>query len=193
MQEDPDLSFLFSPRSVAVVGGSTGMAPYFLTDLINKGFEGGVYSVNPNRKELVGLKCYPTLTDIPDPVDHVIVAISAHLVPPLLMECAAKNVKACTVFSSGFSELGTDKAHHRVERRKDGGRYRHRRFSHWCTVQLHRGMERDHETIRRDSSRSSGSIDRFVAVVSLYSSLCRKKDRYGRTGRWRECAGIRCL
>ena len=108
MQKDPDLSFLFNPRSVAVVGGSTGMAPYFLTDLINKGFEGGVYSVNPNKKELVGLKCYPTLTDIPDPVDHVIVAISAHLVPPLLMECAAKNVRACTIFSAGFSELGTE-------------------------------------------------------------------------------------
>ena len=108
MQKDLDLSFLFSPRSVAVVGGSTGMAPYFLTDLINKGFEGRVYSVNPNKKELVGLKCYPTLTDIPEPVDHVIVAISARLVPPLLMECAAKNVKACTIFSAGFSELGTE-------------------------------------------------------------------------------------
>jgi len=83
------------------------MAPYFLTDLINKGFEGGVYSVNPNKKELVGLKCYPRLADIPGPVDHVIVAISAHVVPPLLMECASKNVKACTIFSAGFSELGT--------------------------------------------------------------------------------------
>jgi len=84
------------------------MAPYFLTDLINKGFEGGVYSINPNKKELVGLKCYRTLTDIPEPVDHVIVAISARLVPPLLMECAAKDVKACTIFSAGFSELGTE-------------------------------------------------------------------------------------
>jgi acyl-CoA synthetase (NDP forming) len=54
-----DLSFLFNPRSVAVVGGSTVMAPYFLTDLVNKGFEGGVYSVNPNKKELAGLRCYP--------------------------------------------------------------------------------------------------------------------------------------
>jgi acyl-CoA synthetase (NDP forming) len=84
------------------------MAPYFLADLINKGFEGGVYSVNPNKRELAGLKCYPTLTDVPDPVDHVIVAISARLVPPLLRECAAKNVKACTIFSAGFSELGTE-------------------------------------------------------------------------------------
>lgn len=108
MENDSDLSFLFSPRSVAVVGGSTGMAPYFLTDLIHKGFEGGVYSVNPNRKEILGLKCYPTLTDIPDPLDYVIVAVSAQLVPSLLMECAAKNVKACTIFSAGFSELGTE-------------------------------------------------------------------------------------
>jgi acyl-CoA synthetase (NDP forming) len=108
MQEIPDLSFLFSPRSIAVVGGSTGMAPYFLADLVNKGFEGRVYSVNPNRKELAGLKCHPTVSDIPAPVDHVIVAISAHLVPPLLMECAARNVKGCTIFSAGFSELGTE-------------------------------------------------------------------------------------
>jgi acyl-CoA synthetase (NDP forming) len=108
VQKDPDLSFLFSPRSIAVVGGSTGMAPYFLTDLVNKGFEGEVYSVNPNREELVGLKCYPTLTDVPDPLDYVIVAVSAQLVPSLLTECAAKNVKACTIFSAGFSELGTE-------------------------------------------------------------------------------------
>lgn len=108
MKKDSDLSFLFSPRSIAVVGGSTGMAPYFLADLINKGFAGGVYSVNPNKKELVGLKCYPTLMDVPDPLDHVIVAVSAQLVPSLLRECAAKNVKACTIFSAGFSELGTD-------------------------------------------------------------------------------------
>ena len=108
MQQHPDLSFLFSPRSVAVVGGSTGMAPYFLADLVAKGFDGGVYSVNPNRTELAGLRCHPAVADIPGPLDYVIVAISAHLVPPLLMECAAKNVKACTIFSAGFSELGTE-------------------------------------------------------------------------------------
>lgn len=84
------------------------MAPFFLADFRNKGFQGGVYSVNPNKKELVGLTCYPTLTDIPDSVDYVIVAISAHLIPPLLMECVSKKVRACTIFSAGFSELGTE-------------------------------------------------------------------------------------
>lgn len=108
MPKDLDLSFLFNPRSVAVVGGSNSMAPFFLVDLLNKGFTGSVYSVNPNKKEFLGLKCYPKLSDIPGPVDYVIVCISAHLVPPLIKECVAKSVKACTIFSAGFSELGTE-------------------------------------------------------------------------------------
>ena len=56
----------------------------------------------------MGLPCYPSIGDIPGPVDYVIIAVSANQTPKVIRDCALKGVKACTLFTAGFSELGTE-------------------------------------------------------------------------------------
>lgn len=101
----------FNPQSIAVIGASSnpvkpGGRP--VSALLSKGFSGKIYPVNPTRTNINGLKCYPSLLDIPDPVDLVIISIVADKVYPALEECAAKGVKAAVIFSSGFAETGPE-------------------------------------------------------------------------------------
>lgn len=111
LREKKAMDYLFYPRSIAVIGASAdpfkpGGMP--LISLVKNGYAGGIYPVNPARKEINGLRCYPSLADIPGEVDLVIIAVAAQLVPATLRECAAKNVKAAVVFTSGFAEIGGD-------------------------------------------------------------------------------------
>lgn len=100
---------VFFPKSIAVVGASPNPLKFgnrYLDSLINSGFKGKLYPVNPGDGEISGLKAYPTLRDIPDPVDYVIVAIPAQHVLGVLDDCAAKGVKVVQFFTAGFSETG---------------------------------------------------------------------------------------
>lgn len=101
------LQDLLCPTSVAVVGASDdplriGGRP--LNYFKSFGFEGDIYPVNPKRDEVQGLKAYPTVTDIPGPVDFVLVAVPAPLVVQVTKEAAAKGAKTVLIFSSGFAE-----------------------------------------------------------------------------------------
>jgi acyl-CoA synthetase (NDP forming) len=98
---------IFYPQSVAVVGASQDMRKTggsFLAAIIEAGFKGKLYPVNPNEDEILGLRTYPNLRVIPDPVDYVIVLIPRAKVLDVLDDCAAKGVKAVQLFSAGFSE-----------------------------------------------------------------------------------------
>ncbi|MBW2673188.1 MAG: CoA-binding protein [Deltaproteobacteria bacterium] len=108
MNDAPKLDFLFSPKSVAVVLRSRGLGAFFLKQLLDGGFQGQLYAVCGDADELMGLPCYRSVTDIPGPVDYVIIAVSANQTPDVIRNCALKGVKACTLFTAGFSELGTD-------------------------------------------------------------------------------------
>lgn len=106
----PKLDYLFNPQSVAVVGVSlddsrfnSGRA-YFLS-LVESGFKGKLYPVNPSGGETRGFKVYPSVRDIPDNVDYVISAIPAEYTTQLVADCAAKRVKAIHFFTAGFSEI----------------------------------------------------------------------------------------
>ncbi len=104
------LNHIFHPESVAIVGASEevgSMGAMFLKPFLTQGFKGSVYLVHRNKTEVMGIKCYPALRDIPGDVDYVIVAISASNTPELMRECVEKKVKACTFFTAGFSESGT--------------------------------------------------------------------------------------
>lgn len=75
--------------------------------MIEAGFEGKIYPVNPNRDEIQGLKCYPSINATPEPADCAIIAVPAKLVAGVLKDCAAMGVKSAILFSSGFAEMGS--------------------------------------------------------------------------------------
>jgi len=104
---------LFYPRSVAVIGASDNpnrLGYFYLRGIIDFGYKGAVYPVNPRLagKEVLGLKCYGSVLDIPDEVDLVFIAVSARMVPTVLRECGKKGVKAAIIFAGGFSETGDE-------------------------------------------------------------------------------------
>ncbi|MFZ5645918.1 MAG: acetate--CoA ligase family protein [Bacillota bacterium] len=99
---------LFYPSSIAVVGGTDDLKKpggIVLENLKAGGFTGAIYPVNPGRREIKGLKCYPDLATIPGQVDLAVVAVKSHLVLPILEECSAMEIRAAIIFSSGFGEV----------------------------------------------------------------------------------------
>lgn len=104
---------IFYPRSVAIIGASTDPAKFgniILSALLEIGFAGKIYPVNPEGQEINGLKVFPSLKDIPDEVDFVIITIPAPLVLNSLKECLQKGVKGVEILTSGFKETGTPEA-----------------------------------------------------------------------------------
>ncbi len=102
---------LFNPRSIAVIGASTdaariGAMP--IRFLINAGYPGKIYPVNPRRSEIYGFPCYPSITSIPSKVDLVLMAIQKRFVPQALRDCASKNVPYVILFTAGYSETGPE-------------------------------------------------------------------------------------
>ncbi len=113
MPEKSSLGRLFSPTTVAVVGASPNPlvgGHQFARFLMDNGFQGRFYLVNPAANEILGLKVYPGLTEIPEPdVDYVISCIRADGILPLLDDCSKKNVKLLHLFTARLKETGRDK------------------------------------------------------------------------------------
>lgn len=102
---------LFFPSSIAVVGGSGDLKKpggIVLENLKAGGFRGVVYPVNPGRRELNGLKCYPDLISIPGQVDMAVIAVKSRLVLLTLKECSVRGIRAAIIFSSGFGEVNEE-------------------------------------------------------------------------------------
>lgn len=103
------LDELFNPSSVAVIGASSydqKGGGFLLRGLLKTTFKGGLYAVNPNEAEIMGLRSYPSILDIPAKIDLAIIAVPARLAPQVMAECGAKGVKFAVVHSAGFSESG---------------------------------------------------------------------------------------
>jgi acetyltransferase len=104
------LDHLFKPKSVAVIGASRspGKWGFLITmNIILGGFEGTIYPINPKEKEILGLTAYPSIADVPEPVDLVLVIVPPPTVPGVIRECAGR-AKAALVITAGFGELGPE-------------------------------------------------------------------------------------
>jgi len=104
---------LFNPESIAVVGASRteGKIGYtILHNLIRDGYEGDIIPVNPAVNELLGVPCYPSLTEYGKDVDLVIMAIPSTQVKSIIEECAKVNVQAVIVTAIGYCETGHEGA-----------------------------------------------------------------------------------
>ena len=102
------LDYLFNPRSVAIIGASREPRKFGHVILSNfvKRFRGKVYPINPNAEELMNLKCYPSVLDVPDEIDLTVIVIPAEYVESALLECGKKGIKAVVIIPGGFSEVG---------------------------------------------------------------------------------------
>jgi len=107
------LRYLFEPRSVAVIGASRDPKAWghvILKNIVDYGFEGKVYPVNPRADKLLGLKCYPDIRKVPGDVDLVVISVPARIVPNVMEACVEKGVKTAIIISAGFSEVGSEGA-----------------------------------------------------------------------------------
>ena len=103
------LHAIFYPQSVAVVGASTrpGTAGNdILRNLIFTEFQGAVYPVNPKAKSVLGIRCYPSLAEVPDPVDLAVIIVPAPVVLDTIDQAIARKIKGVVVISAGFKEVG---------------------------------------------------------------------------------------
>lgn len=108
-RESHPLDVFFRPHSVAVIGateqaGSVGRAT--LWNLIGSPFGGTVYPVNPKRNNVLGMRCYPSVREVPEPVELAMVITPAATVPGVIRECVEAGVKGAMILASGFRELG---------------------------------------------------------------------------------------
>lgn len=107
MQTETDLSLFFEPQSVAVIGSLK--EGYFggyvvIKTMLNAGFRGKIYPVNPSYDEVLGLKAYPSIKDIPERIDLAYIIINRRSVPKVIRECAEKGIKAVVLVADGFAE-----------------------------------------------------------------------------------------
>ena len=103
------LSAFFTPKTVAIIGASTNpqkLSHGIVDNLLNSGYQGEILPINPNASEILGLKCYPDLASIGRPVDLAVIILPAPLILPVVEECGQNGVKAVTVISGGFKEVG---------------------------------------------------------------------------------------
>jgi acyl-CoA synthetase (NDP forming) len=119
---------LFRPKTVALVGASgdpnknTGRPQRFL---VQHGFDGAVYPINPGRDEVQGVQAYKSVSDVPVAVDHALLMVPAAKVPAAIEDCIQAGVCVATLYSDGFADLGTEDGHSRqrelVELARSGG------------------------------------------------------------------------
>lgn len=108
---DPRVGLFFDPKSVAIIGASADLAKASglpLRNIVNSKFTGKIYPINLRAKEINGLACYPSVTDLPEPPDVAIFMIDAKLTADVMEECGRKGVKTAIIGSAGFSEDGPE-------------------------------------------------------------------------------------
>jgi acyl-CoA synthetase (NDP forming) len=106
-----DLKRLFQPDSIAIVGASQDelkSGGMFVSSLLKDGYKGTIYPINRKESEIMSLKSYPGVLDVPGKIDLAVIAVPARGVPQIMAECARKGVKFAVVHSVGFSELGAE-------------------------------------------------------------------------------------
>ncbi len=105
------LDMFFDPQAVAVIGASRtpGKLGYaVLQNMVQHGYRGSVYPINPKADELLGLACYPSVLKAPGPIDLAVILIPSEHVAKVLIECGEKGIQGAVIISAGFREVGSD-------------------------------------------------------------------------------------
>jgi acetyltransferase len=108
--ETPELERFFGPESVALIGATEDLGRFagrVLMRMMNFGYQGRVYPVNPRFKQVRGMQCYASMRELPEPADHVGIVVPADRVMGVLEDCAANHARFATIYTGGFAESGT--------------------------------------------------------------------------------------
>src|SRR5574339_1164417 len=105
------LDTIFAPKTVAVVGdtetpGSVGRT--IVWNLMSSSFGGTIFPVNPNRSSILGIKAYPSLSAVPEPIDLIVVVTPAKTIPNIIKEAVDLGIKSAVIISAGFKETGPE-------------------------------------------------------------------------------------
>ncbi|MDH4150749.1 MAG: acetate--CoA ligase family protein [Betaproteobacteria bacterium] len=104
-----NLQALLSPRSIAILGASADLSKIngrTLGFLLEKGYRGRIYPVNPKYEQIAGLRCYPDVAALPEAPDLAVVAVPAAQVLATVKGLTQRGARAAVIFSSGFAEMG---------------------------------------------------------------------------------------
>lgn len=105
------LDKIFKPKSLAVIGASKNLSKWggrALLRAIQSDYMGAVYPINSSADEILGLKVYKDVCDVPGDIDLAVFAIPAALVPEAIKSCIKKGIKGGVMLSAGFSEIGPE-------------------------------------------------------------------------------------
>jgi acetyl coenzyme A synthetase (ADP forming)-like protein len=107
------IDYFFNPAGVALIGASANpgkLSHGVLLNMTQFGYQGAVYPINPRGGEIMGLKCYTDISEVPDPVELAVIMLPAPIVKPTLEACGMRGLKAVTIISGGFKEIGSEGA-----------------------------------------------------------------------------------
>lgn len=113
-----DLSGIFNPHSVAVVGASANpekIGYQILHNIKAGGYEGKIFPINPKEDNILGIKAFPMLTAVPEAIDLVVISVPAPHVFSTLEQCAQKGVKSIVIITSGFAEVGKTEEEQKIK------------------------------------------------------------------------------
>ncbi len=110
MRDKDIMNYVFQPGSIAIIGASSDgekeKSVGWTGRLLQFGYEGTIYPINPKAKEILGLKAYTSVKDISEPIDYAIITLPRHLVPNALKDCMTRGVRVVHIYTAGFSETG---------------------------------------------------------------------------------------
>ena len=103
----------FDASGVAILGASTNprkLSYGILENLLNHGYKGGIYPVNPNADEILGKKAYASISEVPDPVELAVVVLPVTIIMETMRAIGERGIKAVVIITGGFKELGPEGA-----------------------------------------------------------------------------------
>ena len=110
---NPSLTPFFKPKGVAILGASSKpnkLSYGILENLLQYNYKGEVYPVNPNADQILGVKVYPQLSQVPDPVDLAVIVLPVGMILESMRDCAERGIKAVIIITGGFREVGGEGA-----------------------------------------------------------------------------------
>ncbi|MEC3853114.1 acetate--CoA ligase family protein [Paenarthrobacter ureafaciens] len=118
---------LFAPQVIALVGASSDEKKHTSRpqrSLRRHGFQGKIVPINPKRDEIFGDKAYPSLLEVPEPIDHAFIMVPAAAVPEAIEQCIQRRIPVATIYADGFAEAGPEgrkRQEELVARAQEGG------------------------------------------------------------------------